>query len=467
MTRSGGHAVVLGASMAGALAARVLAEHYETVTIVERDEIPDTAQNRRGVPQGRHAHALLARSSAILDELFPGFLDELVAGGVGKWDDGDLSKLWISVGGHLFLRSGTAPSAPTQYYPSRAFLEWSVRRRLAAIDNISVLSGHDVRGLTASPGGARVTGVVVQDRNNSSPTELAADLVVDATGRGSRTPTFLAELGYSRPREDELVVRLAYVSQMLTMSPDALPEHLVAIFPEPGRPTTWALIGYENNIWMLTQGTMAGLEPPANFTEMQSFGEGFAPPQALEAVRAADPLGEVAHYRVPSNRWRRYDKMRRFPDGLLVIGDAICSFNPIYGQGMTLAAIEATILRECLQHTDNNLARRFFTAAARPLRVAWQTAVGSDLALPEVIGPRPWSMRLSNAYLGRVMSAAEHDPAVTTALTRVTGMIDAPTRLFRPAIAYRAARAGRVRDGRRTDYAVASTSPGSSAAQAN
>ncbi|OMC27923.1 hypothetical protein A5740_20315 [Mycobacterium sp. GA-1841] len=459
--------MVLGASMAGALAARVLAEHYRTVTIVERDDIPDTAENRRGVPQGRHAHALLARSSAILDELFPGFLDELIAGGVGKWDDGDLSKLWISVGGHLFSRSGIAPSAPTQYYPSRAFLEWSVRRRLAAIDNISILPGHDVRGLTATPDGAAVTGVVVQDRTEGAPTQLAADLVVDATGRGSRTPTFLADLGYPRPREDELMVRLAYASQMLAMSADAVPEHLVAIFPEPGRPTTWALIGYENNIWMLTEGIMAGLEPPANFTEMLDFGEGFVPPQALAAVRNAEPLGEVAHYRVPSNRWRRYDKMRKFPDGLLVIGDAICSFNPIYGQGMTLAAIESTILRECLRQGARNLAPRFFSAAARQLRVAWQTAVGSDLALPEVIGPRPWSMRLSNAYLGRVMTAAERDPAVTTALTRVTGMIDAPTRLFRPSIAYRAARAGRARDGLRTDYAVASTSPGSSAVQAN
>ncbi|MHA3023001.1 hypothetical protein ACXPWS_22420 [Mycobacterium sp. BMJ-28] len=204
-------------------------------------------------------------------------------------------------------------------------------------------------------------------------------------------------------------------------------------------------MGYENNTWMMTLGSMAGHEPPADRAEMVTFGDGFAPPQGLAAVRAATPLSEVEHYRVPSNRWRRYDKMKRFPQGLLVFGDAICSFNPIYGQGMTMAAIESTILRDCLRRGDHDLSRRFFRATARQLRVAWQTAVGSDLSLPEVAGPRPLPMRLSNAYLDWVMRAAETDADTAVDLLRVTGMLDSPLRLFRPGFVARVARVNRAR----------------------
>jgi 2-polyprenyl-6-methoxyphenol hydroxylase-like FAD-dependent oxidoreductase len=161
----------------------------------------------------------------------------------------------------------------------------------------------------------------------------------------------------------------------------------------------------------------------------------------LEALRVAEPLGAVVHHRVPSNRWRRYDKMRHTPEGLLVVGDAVASFNPIYGQGMTVAAIEATVLHDCLLRGDHGLARRFFRASARHIRVAWQTAVGSDLALPEVQGPRPLSMRVSNAFLERVLTAVEVDLVVAGQFLRVTGMVDPPARLLRPSILRRVMRA--------------------------
>ena len=190
---------------------------------------------------------------------------------------------------------------------------------------------------------------------------------------------------------------------------------------------------------------MAGHEPPGTSAEMLTFAADFAPAGVLAALADAEPLGEVAHYRVPSNRWRRYDKMRRLPVGLLVFGDAICSFNPIYGQGMTVAAIEALVLRECLRRGDRELSRRFFRASAKKIRIAWQTATGSDLALPEVEGSVPLSMRLSNAYLDRVMSAAESDPTVTLQFMRVMGMIDSPARLLLPSFIFRVLRTGRRR----------------------
>ena len=201
---------------------------------------------------------------------------------------------------------------------------------------------------------------------------------------------------------------------------------------------------------------MAGLEPPSQRADMLDFAADLAPAHVLAALRAAEPLEDVSHYRVPSNRWRRYDKMRRTPEGLLVVGDAVCSFNPIYGQGMTVAAIEATVLRDCLRRGERELPRRFFRASARYVRLAWQTAVGSDLALPEISGARPFLMRISNAYLERVLTAAESDAAVAGRFIRVIGMVDPPSRLARPAFVLRVVRTNL----RRRTMAHSSMTPG-------
>jgi 2-polyprenyl-6-methoxyphenol hydroxylase-like FAD-dependent oxidoreductase len=444
MDKRGSQAVVLGASMGGLLAARVLADFYERVTVIERDILPPDPVNRRGVPQGRLIHAIQSGGTGIIDELFPGFLDELAAMGVASWDDGDLSKLHFGFGGHQMVRSGRAPNPPVIWFPSRPVLEWNVRRRVKAIPNVRFQEAHDAVGLMATPDRDRVTGVWLKDRATDRKCTLTADLVIDATGRGSRMPVFLQQLGYRRPAEDQLTVRLAYACQLLRMAPgDAIPEHMIALFPEPGRPKMFGLIRYEKDTWMFGVGALAGLEPPGDRAEMLRFAADFAPAHVLEALRTAEPLGDVVHHRVPSNRWRRYDKMRRIPDGLVVVGDAVCSFNPIYGQGMTVAAIEAIVLRDCLSHGDRDLTRRFFSTSAKKIRLAWQTAVGSDLALPEVEGPRPISMRISNAFLERVLAASETDPVVAGQFMRVIGMVDSPARLLSPPILLRVMRAKR------------------------
>src|SRR3984885_9235408 len=199
-------AVVLGASRGGLLAARVLAEFYRTVTVVERDVLPRDTVNRRGVPQGRHPHALLGRGVAILAELFPGFFDQLVTDGAVKWDDGDLSRFWSTFGGHLMVRSATVPD-PTSlvdYHVSRPLLEFSVRKAVRAIPNVEFLEGHDVVGLTADTDANRITGARLARQGDDGETLLTADLIIDATGRGSRTPVFLEEFGYSGPPGGEL-----------------------------------------------------------------------------------------------------------------------------------------------------------------------------------------------------------------------------------------------------------------------
>jgi 2-polyprenyl-6-methoxyphenol hydroxylase-like FAD-dependent oxidoreductase len=448
MSKLGDHAVVLGASMSGLLAATVLADFYQNITLVERDVLPDETANRRGVPQGRHPHALLARGAQTLEQLFPGILNELVADGAPVWADGELSRLYISFAGHRVVRSGKSAldhKANAMYQPSRPFLECHVRRHVQAIGNVTIVDGRDVAGLIATADRKRVTGVRVIDRDGGAEQELTADLVMDAMGRAAHTPAFLESLGYGRPVEDHIVVHTTYVSQLLRIPPGALKEMLVLISAAPGRPTGMFLVNNENDTWIFTVFGMVGHEPPRDLAGMLSFAQEYAPAHVLAAVRAGEPLAPVVQHRLPSSQWRRYDKMRRFPDGLLVTGDAMCSFNPVYGQGMSVAAMEALALRKSLRRGDTALSRRYFRAAAKPIGVAWGLAAGSDLAFPEVEGRRTPAMRLTNRFADWVLSACESDAVVHAQFFKVTGLVDPPARLFHPSFIYRVATANRRR----------------------
>lgn len=461
MLISGEHAVVLGASISGLLAARALADHFRSVTVVERDALSEEPADRRGVPQGRQPHALLARGAQTLDEMFPGILDELVADGAPVWDDGDLSRLHICLGGHLTVRSGKAAvddfKAAAMYQPSRPLLECHVRRRVQGLDNVTVLGGHDVADLVATADRKRINGVRIVDRARGTDRHLAANLVVDAMGRGAHTPALLDSLGYGRPVEDHIVVHTTYVSQPLRIPPGTLNEMLVLIGPAAGRPTGMFLVHNEDDKWIFTVFGMAGQEPPRDLAGMTDFARGYAPAHLLAAVRAGEPLGPVVRHRLPSSQWRRYDKMRSFPDGLVVCGDAMCSFNPIYGQGMSVASLEALALQDAVRRGTDDLPRRYFRSAAKPIGVAWRLAASSDLAFPEVQGRRTASMRFANRLSDWVLGAAETDAAVNTQFFKVTGLIDPPARLLDPRFLSRVARVNRTR-GRQDRRPVTPTS---------
>ena len=449
MAKVGNHALVLGASMAGLVAARTLSEFFNTVTVVERDPLPDippeTAAARRGVPQGRHLHGLLPRGAQVLEQLFPGVLDEMVTDGAHHLDGRDLSRLYYHLGGHLMVRTGGAPSFAA-YLATRPFLEEHVRARLRRIANVTLLDEHDIVDLTTTSDRRRVTGARVVNRRTRADITLSADLVLDATGRGARTPAWLTALGYERPPEVHVPVHLTYASQCLRMAPDALHEFGFIVGTVPGRPRGLGMLRAENDTWMFTVFGVAGHAPPStDLISMCEFVWDCAPPRLLAAVLAAEPVGEPTRHGQPSSQWRRYDKMQRFPEGLLVMGDAICSFNPIYGQGMTVAALEAVALRDCLSGGTKNLARRFFRAAAVPIRQAWELSANPDLCLPEIEGTPPLLTRLLNGYIDRILTATEYDPVAVDRFVKVTALIDPATRLLRPEMMWRAALANRRR----------------------
>jgi 2-polyprenyl-6-methoxyphenol hydroxylase-like FAD-dependent oxidoreductase len=445
MQQLGDHAVVLGAGMAGLLAARVLSDFYRTVTVVERDRLPTRPLQRKGIRQGEHLHSLLSRGTHTLEQLFPGLLDELAAGGATVLDDGDLSRIYARMGPYGLNRSEkfTDPAALVIYLASRPFVEFHVRRRVAALGNVRFLDDHVVvEPIAVTP--ERVTGVRLIDRATGDDTPLDADLVVDAMGRAARTPAFLERLGYGRPAERRSTAHATYSSQLLRIPEGMIAEKMVFV---QGQSTRGGLVAYEDGSWILTVGRLAiDTDPPTDLSGMIELAEQLAPPSIMAALRSAQPLSEVAVFRYTGAVWRRYDQMARFPAGLLVVGDALCSLNPIYGQGMTMAALEALALQEYLLRADA-VPQRFFSAAAKHIGPTWAMNQARDREPSPVRDRRSLSRRLTNWTVNKAMKAAENDIVLTERFFRVSQLVDPPTRLQDPSLLGRVF-LGNIRRGR-------------------
>jgi 2-polyprenyl-6-methoxyphenol hydroxylase-like FAD-dependent oxidoreductase len=431
--RIGDHAVVLGASMAGLLAARVLTDAYAQVTIIDRDQLPHTSNNRRGVPHGRHAHALLARGQQALEELFPGLTAELVAHGVPAGDVLGNGRWFL--GGHRLRQARTGLVA---LCASRPFLEGHVRSSVRALPNLTILDRCQVIGLATTADGHCVTGVRAlrrADGNAGAEEVLGADLVIDATGRGSRIPTWLEALGYPRPPTEQVRIGLGYATRTYRLPPDALGNDLGVLHgTTPEHPRGGALLLVEGDRWMVTLAGMLGDYPPTDPDGFLAFARSLRFPDIYQAIRDGEPLDDPAAFRFPASVRHRYERLPRFPSGLLAVGDAVCSFNPIYGQGMSVAALEALALRRHLQRGTQPQSHRFFRDLARVIDVSWDIAVGGDLVFPEVQGRRPLKVRLGNAYIVRLHAAAAHDAGLASAFMRVAGLVAPPQSLLRPSI---------------------------------
>jgi 2-polyprenyl-6-methoxyphenol hydroxylase-like FAD-dependent oxidoreductase len=431
--------VVIGASVAGLLAACAVSDHFDRVTILEREVLPPAGLGRKAVPQGRHVHALLPGGLAAIEQLLPGFQAELVAGGAVRCDS--MQEIRFVASGHEMTRDA---ASATNVLASRPYIEGHLRRRVLGLPNVTLIDGTSVQGLVPGPDGEGVVGVQLPGKI------LSCGLAVVATGRSGQLPVWLEALGFRAPAEQKLMVDIRYASGHFHIPDGYLGrDKLILIGAEPGRPRGMGLFAQEDGTWLLTLvGNGAEHKPPTGDAGYLEFLASVAPPDVLAAVVAGVPLDSVATHAFPASRRRRYERLARFPRGLVAVGDAISSFNPVYGQGMSVAALEAVALRQTLTSGKRRLSERYFKASGKIVDIAWDLAIGSDLSLPEVAGQRPILTRLSNAWAERILTAAEDDTYVAAIFGSVTDLLAPPTVLMRPRFVWRVARsrAGKQRD---------------------
>jgi hypothetical protein len=331
---------------------------------------------------------------------------------------------------------------PEGLFVSRPLLETEARAHLLAGLNVRLIEGGEVLGLATQPDQSRITGVRLLRRQGQAGEEiLPAELVVDAGGRGSRTPTWLEALGYPKPEEEVVEVKMGYATRFYRRRPDHLQGDLfVNVAPTLDNRRAAGMLAQEGDRWIVTLAGYCGDYPPTTGPGFLEFARSLPTPDVYEVIRSATPLSDPVPFKFPANLRRHYERLAHFPAGLLVFGDAICSFTPIYGQGMTVAALEALALQACLKAGASQLAPRFFKKASQVVDIPWSITVGNDLRLTQPDRTYTPLMRFINWYMDKLQIAARHDPAVAFAFQRVANLMVAPASLLQPPLALRVLR---------------------------
>ncbi|BBC32110.1 hypothetical protein SGFS_034040 [Streptomyces graminofaciens] len=451
----GRHVVVVGGSLAGLLAAHVLAGHADRVTVVERDRYPEGAgpAPRPGVPQSRHPHVLLEGGQLALEALLPGFMEELREAGAPRVGMPEDMVQWQS--GRWFRR---LPASTYLHTGSRAQMESLIRGRVLANPAVTVIEGTDVVGLLGDA--TRVRGVLLRERGagagagagaggdgiRAEQRELVADLVVDASGRGTKAPRWLAAIGADAPHEETIDTGLAYASRVYRDTNGTLGSERSAadtlgfyVVPNPDQPYGVVVLPLEDGTHLATFSGLRGEEPPTNEAEFEAYAKRMPHPLVHQWLRAAEPLSPVSGFRRTANVRRRYDLPGRRPAGFLATGDALCTFNPIYGQGMAVAAMSAVALRDALADPRRTpTTRRVQSALLAASRQAWDISAGADKKMPGAIGNAVEAKaadRVAGWYLRRVQERTPGDPVVGRAFRSALTLTAPIGVLFAPAVA--------------------------------
>jgi 2-polyprenyl-6-methoxyphenol hydroxylase-like FAD-dependent oxidoreductase len=410
------------------------------VTLVERDAFPDGAPAfRAGVPQSRHVHILWSRGLAALDELLPGVGTDLVAAGAVVVDAPERMR-WLSPADWF-------AGVPGTHYlsASRELLESTLRRRIVDGTSVRSLTRHEVTGL-APAGGDAVGGVRLRERGGvGGEFTLPARLVVVATGRGSRAADWLTRLGFPTPATERIDAHLGYASRYYRRPVAERRWTAMYVQGNPDVPRAGVIVPIDGERWLVTLIGQGGHQPPTDEADWLAFAASLRSGELSAALADAEPLSAPVAFRATANEWTHFERVRRWPRGLLVVGDALCRFNPVYGHGMTVAALQAQVVadriaaREPVEIAER--ARETQRAVARCPRAAWLIATGEDCRYPDTDGPTPGRFgRVQQDYLARVLVAANTDPVVSEAFFAVLSLNRRPETLLTPRIAARALR---------------------------
>ncbi|MGH7932498.1 MAG: FAD-dependent oxidoreductase [Candidatus Binataceae bacterium] len=428
--RLGQHAIVIGGSIAGLITAGMLAEHFDHITVLERDHIDQQPALHKSIPQGAHFHTMLLGGQQVLSSLYPGFTDKLQSMGAVRVRIAEEIVFYPPGGGRAYSSTGSIKEPRDLGYSlhsqSRGLLEHCIRQFTLALPNVRLESDAAVQGLIY--GDVRVQGVRYTSADGAGP--LEADLVVDAGGRGSHAPRWLGELGFATPVETVIGVDFAY-STAKFRKPDHCDESakIVALYGAPPDNASGALLAeIEDGLWQVSLAGRFGEYPPDDGEGFLAFAKSLYSTRLYDLIKDARRASEVSHYRFPTSVQRHYERLSAFPERFIVLGDAISSFNPVYGQGMSSAALQARSLGRLLSKRAaesrglDGLVAEFFPQAAEVVSAPWTLSAGSDFAYPKTRGERPPDREAAVQYFTALDSIAGEDADVHRLLVEVFGL---------------------------------------------
>ena len=429
----GSHAVVIGAGMGGLAAAAAVADHFDRVTVLDRDSLPLAPSHRSGTPQSRHVHVLLAGGLQALCELLPGFEDDLLAAGA------------VPLRGGIDVRTERPGFDPFPvrdlsmrvYAMSRPRLEFTVRERLRKTKNVEIRSLARVTEIVPGPDGSKATGVRFVEQDGTAGL-FASDLIIDSSGRGAPTIALLKATDRQEPEETQIGVDVGYTTARYRI-PSGQRNPWKAVLHLPDAPATSRgafLYPMEGDKWIVALGGRGDEKPPGDEAGLLRWARLLRTPTVSDAISGAERIDDLVRYSFPKSVRRHFARLRSFPAGLLPLGDAICVFNPVYGQGMTVAAQEAVLLRRLLGEASGStalsprLAEDFFAGVESILETPWAMAALPDLVFPRATGDRPNDFAQTLQFGAAVTRLAAREPDVHKIMAEVGN-------LLRPRSAYR------------------------------
>jgi 2-polyprenyl-6-methoxyphenol hydroxylase-like FAD-dependent oxidoreductase len=434
------HAIVVGGSFAGLMTAKVLSHYFQQVTIVEKDTVHRYPESRKGQSHTKHLHGFLPCALNILNNYFPGFYEEMYNNG-GVINDLGTSMNWFTHGG--FKKSLFMDIRAVSL--SRPLLEHLVRERVLSLPNVVLLDNTAAKALLSSDDKQRVTGVMIEGTQGKEFIRLDADLVVDCMGRGSQTSKWLKAMGYAEVPTSKVKINVTYTTRLYKRDPDDVRGRLwIACTPEaPRERRNGAIFPIEGNRWIVSVGGWHGEQAATSEQEFMEFLKTLPNFNIYDIASTCEPLSNIIQYKYPMSIRRDYERMYRFPLGVLVLGDAVSSFNPVYGQGMSSVCLQAVELDKIIDQNieEHKLAKTYFKRTLKIKNKLWQMSTGEDFRFPETTGTRPFGTSIVNKYVSWVHKATINDEVVCKAFLKVMGLIDPPTKLLHPQIIWRILRA--------------------------
>ncbi len=440
-------AIVIGAGISGLMSAKILSKHFNQVLVLEKDPLSEdcSSEYRKGLPQAHHQHILLMKGRQLFEELFPGFDNELAALGAPELSYSNDIALYV---GH-----GKLPRFPSslKVRPSRrTWIDALVRKRVESLSNVEIKSAVQVDKLIYRNIENRVIGLTcsekgIADNVRSDMTyDLLADLIIDCSGRGSRINNWLKDLNLGEVPKTIIDPKLGYASCLLKIPDDYHGVRGIEVAPHaPDNPRAAGLWEVEKGTWLLTLIGMAGKYPPQDLAGFKAFAASLPTSSITDILNQSEQISEIKSFRGTKNIWHHFEKMAHYPDGLLVMGDALCAFNPLHGQGLTLIARSAQLLDEQLSqgkkaHYSNSWAQSAYRKLNRVFISAWMFAISEDMRWSETIGRQvDWKLKLAYRFTDRLLATCQHSEYVTQSCLSVANMIRSPLALLHPAIIIR------------------------------